>query len=194
MNHSLNSTPGLTPNELHQNWLKVYPFFMVQALLGISIIVINSFVLLLFFLERKTIKTPHKYIISMVVHDALSGVLFIPLLYSRLDYSAFYNVTICFVFSSLGFFIGLNSLSTMLISSIDRYWAIAFPIHHKISRREKISNCKSRISSFDWWFLNFYCRYYFWIVVNFNLRRFTLIGICVRKWPDIGDKWPRVQI
>lgn len=129
-------------NRRHSDWASLKPYFTVQAIFSAIIILNNSFVLLLFFYERKSIKPTHKYIISMVVNELLTGILLIPILCTFFEFYLFTNEKTCFITSTMGFFVIINSLNTILISSIDRYWSIAFPVHYRKYAKDTVCNCK----------------------------------------------------
>uniref|UniRef100_A0A336L0Y4 CSON014241 protein n=1 Tax=Culicoides sonorensis TaxID=179676 RepID=A0A336L0Y4_CULSO len=101
----------------------------------------SSFVLYLFYKERSFIKIAHKYIISMSMNDLIVGFLCCSIAISFFRIEVYVNDKWCQINTAFTMFILYNSLITILIASIDRYWAIAFPIHHKTKVGEKVPNC-----------------------------------------------------
>lgn len=169
-------------NRRHSDWASLKPYFTVQAIFSAIIILNNSFVLLLFFYERKSIKPTHKYIISMVVNDLLTGILFIPTLCTFFEFELFYDPQICFINSSMGFFMIINSLTTILIASVDRYWSIAFPVHYRKHVNDKICNCKCMTIAISSNQNSFFNRYHLWIMVDVSYTCPRINGFQERCW------------
>lgn len=119
-------------SDLYQKWINLTPQIVILGLLSIMVVLINAFVLLLFFFERAAIKTAHKYIISMTANDMTSGMCFVVVVYFKSYFELFKNTKLCEVTSTMGFFLAINNLSTILTSAVDRYWSIAFPIQYKM--------------------------------------------------------------
>lgn len=137
--------------DLYQKWVKLfykefdnqkYAYFIILSFITVIIIFVNFFVLILFYYERTSIKTAHKYIISMSVNDLLVGIVNIPMEFSFFDVHTFLNPGACIANSTIGYFIINNSLITILTASADRYWSIAFPVHYRMRVQNMVPNCE----------------------------------------------------
>lgn len=148
----MSSTAETIPDDLlYEKWFQKfhnefdndkYAYFIILSIITVIIILINSFVLFLFYLERTSIKTAHKYIISMAANDLLTGVVFILMEFSFFDVYTFLNPTACIANSTIVYFIIINSLLTILVASADRYWSIAFPVHYRMRVKDRVPNCE----------------------------------------------------
>lgn len=127
VSHSLNHTSI----ESYQRWTNLMPYFIYFGMLSITAILVNFFVLLLFFFERASIKTAHKYIISISINDLIKGICFAFITYVKTDFGLFNCPKHCVITSKMGIFMTFNTLSTILIATIDRYRCIAYPVHYK---------------------------------------------------------------
>lgn len=117
-------------------------YFIILTILPVIIILVNSFVLFLFYCERASIKTAHKYIISMSLNDLLVGLLTIPVEFSFFEVHTFLNPVACITNSAIVYFIMINSLIAILIASADRYWSVAFPVHYRMRVNDVVPNCE----------------------------------------------------
>lgn len=114
------------------------PSFMALAITMSSVIILgNALVLLLFYQERRSLKIAHKYIISMAVCDLCMGLLSVPAQIYEMDKKVSVDSVNCPWIVGVITSIVLTSLTVLVASSIDRYWAVRFPHHY----RKKASNC-----------------------------------------------------
>lgn len=132
----LNETVNWREEIQYENWYEHQQIRLSLAVfeivLCIIIVVTNSFCLLLFFVERKSQKIAHKFIISLSLADLLQG-LANPGIHLYLVSGAKIESPYCGLVLTCGITVLLISLFAILATSIDRYWAICHPVCYKTS-------------------------------------------------------------
>ena len=101
------------------------------------LIVVGNFLTILIFLKQSLRKRPHFLLISLAVADLLVGLLTVPL-YIAVNTS---SVSAWLVYTSVDIFTGLTSIFTLAVISLERMYAIGWPLRHRalILRSYKIA-------------------------------------------------------
>lgn len=105
-------------------------FTGINSFLAIITTIANIFVLILFFQQRKTLRKTHAFVVSLGIGDLLQGCVGIPLtivLCFTAPLESAECVTICAVRLSICF----TSLFNTVAASLERFWAVNYPIHYR---------------------------------------------------------------
>ncbi|XP_063706153.1 adenosine receptor A3-like [Culicoides brevitarsis] len=116
-------------------------FMALGIIMSIVIVLGNGLVLLLFYQERKSLKISHKYIISMAFCDLFMGLLSVPTQLYMMDNKVPASSKDCPWIMGVITALVQTSLTVLVASSIDRYWAVKFPHHYRIKAQNWIANC-----------------------------------------------------
>lgn len=119
---------------------------VIELSLLCIIVMGNSFVLALFWQERKYHNTSHKYIVSMAVSDLLQGVVNAPVII-YLNTGIKIGSDECLAALIIGSSAAIVSLIIIFATSVDRYWAIVHPVSYKTKSTATVANCKYDIST-----------------------------------------------
>lgn len=119
------------------------PLVVCELLLAGVIVAGNLFVLVLFYQEikRKNHHLSHKYIISMAVSDFMQGAFNAPII-CYLTFDIAVGSLDCLIALVFGTLFAISSLTIILATTIDRYWAICHPFSYKANSTTKIANGK----------------------------------------------------
>lgn len=117
------------------------PYTALEILVAIFAIIGNSMVIIVFYRERRLRRRTNYYIVSLALADLLVGLLGIPFaimasigLPTNL-YSCLFTVSLLIVLCTISIF-------CLVAVSIDRYWAILYPLAYSRNIRTKTVICK----------------------------------------------------
>lgn len=108
----------------------------IEIVLVTLILIGNSFVLALFWQERKYHNTSHKYIISMAISDIVQGLCSAPVV-AFLSTGVKIGSQECLIALIIGSAAAIVSLIIIFITSLDRFWAIVYPVSYKTKSTAK---------------------------------------------------------
>lgn len=113
---------------------KLTIYFLIYCSITFFVIISNAIILILLIKEHRKHKRSHKFITSMIVSDLCSG--FMSVSYGFIIfYPRFVQDFVEFCFVNLVFIciFRYNTLLIKLATSIDRYWAIVYPLNYRIN-------------------------------------------------------------
>lgn len=149
------NTSTLTFNDFHRNGIDYQtandaevninelnvPYTVLEVLVAFFAIVGNAMVIIVFHRERRLRRRTNYYIVSLALADLLVGLLGIPFailasigLPTNL-YSCLFTVSLLIVLCTISIF-------CLVAVSIDRYWAILYPLAYSRNIRTKTVICK----------------------------------------------------
>lgn len=117
------------------------PYTICEVLVALGAVIGNSLVLVAFARERRLRRRTNYYIVSLAVADLLVGLVGIPcaLLASvglpRHLYACLLTISLLVVLCTISIF-------CLVAVSVDRYWAILFPMGYARNVTTKIAICK----------------------------------------------------
>lgn len=121
------------------------PYTTLEILVAIFAMVGNAMVIIVFYRERRLRRRTNYYIVSLALADLLVGLLGIPFailasigLPTNL-YSCLFTVSLLIVLCTISIF-------CLVAVSIDRYWAILYPLAYSRNIRTKTVICKYKIN------------------------------------------------
>lgn len=148
----------------HQSVVKMNSFFLFVFILAEIIAFVlsvfgNLIVCYVIFKDKKLLNRSTKYILSVSIADFLVGLIVVPVGTLRVR-SEFYiknifpkdrnypnfqtigelphNFRACWILASIASVIYTTSLTALIAIALDRFWAICFPISHRIHSTDKI--------------------------------------------------------
>ncbi|XP_063706404.1 adenosine receptor A3-like [Culicoides brevitarsis] len=104
-------------------------FVSINSVISVVTITANTFALILFYQQRRSLRKTHAFVVSLGIGDLLQGCVGIPLtivLCITAPLGSFDCVAICAVRLSICFV----SLFNTVTASLERYWAVIHPIHY----------------------------------------------------------------
>lgn len=128
---------------IHNPVLREYRvvYITISAIISIVMTLGNAFVLLLFYQERHKLKISHKFIISMAVSDFINGCVFMPIMIYKYEAKITSDDSnICPKIATVLLAIFQTSLFVVTTASIDRFWAVVFPVHYRNAMTPKVAN------------------------------------------------------
>lgn len=115
-------------------------YITISAFISIFMTISNAFVLLLFCQERHKLKVSHKFIISMAVCDFINGSIYIPIMIYKYAAEITSDSDICPKISTILLAVFQTSLFVVTTASIDRFWAVVFPVNYRNKMTHKVAN------------------------------------------------------
>lgn len=115
-------------------------YITVSAIISMFMTLSNAFVLILFYRERQRLKISHKFIISMALCDFINGSIYIPIMIYKYEAEITSDSSICPKISMILLAVFQTSLFVVTTASIDRFWAVVFPVHYRNNMTAKVSN------------------------------------------------------
>lgn len=143
MEKNISSTNYTITPEFEKLYYDVlYPYIVPLIFVTIIIVWLNGLILYIFFVDRKSIKTPEKYIISMTCGDFFIGMSNIIVGFQLFYIPAILDPYICYVLNPLGYLRHTISVVSLMITTIDRYHCTAFPHHYHTNVDSRKVNSK----------------------------------------------------
>lgn len=119
-----------------------YPIAIaLNSVIGVIATLMNLFILLLFIQQRKTRDISHKFVISMALADLMEGLFGAPLtsvMASGLTSGPF----LCLITLTIKITIHMLTVFCVVMTSLDRFWAIMAPFHHRYHRTGTFASSK----------------------------------------------------
>lgn len=119
-----------------------YPIAIaLNSVIAVFAVLMNLFIILLFVQQRKTLDISHKFVISMAFADLLEGLLGAPLtavMASGLKAGALS----CLVTLTIKITIHMLTVFGVVMTTIDRFWAIIAPFNHRYYRTSTLAKSK----------------------------------------------------
>lgn len=135
-------------------------YITISAIMSIVMTFSNAFVLLLFYQERYKLKISHRFIISMALCDLINGSVYIPIMIYKYEAKITSDDTeICPKIATVLLAIFQTSLFVVTAASVDRFWAVVFPVHYRNKMTTKVANgehFQAEIETFLMVFSSFY--------------------------------------
>lgn len=134
---SHNAYPATTPDNLELN----YFYAIFELLVAFTACVGNALVITVFHRERRLRKRTNYYIVSLAMADFLVGLLGIPFaVLASIGLPT--NLYGCLLTLSTLVVLCTISIFCLVAVSIDRYWAILYPLAYSRNVRTKTAICK----------------------------------------------------
>ncbi|KAL1452274.1 hypothetical protein WDU94_006562 [Cyamophila willieti] len=118
------------------------PYTICEILVALGAVIGNSLVIIAFGREKRLRRRTNYYIVSLAVADLLVGLVGIPCAimasvgFPRHLYACLFTISLLVVLCTISIF-------CLVAVSIDRYWAILFPMGYARNVTTNIAICKS---------------------------------------------------
>ncbi|ROT82682.1 hypothetical protein C7M84_024158 [Penaeus vannamei] len=148
--HSLTSTPEpvLLSSE-PEEWKLDWTYTVTEILVAVVAVIGNALTVTVFAVDRKLRRLTNYYIVALAVADFLVGVLGIP-------FAILTSIGLpkplwpCLLMLSTLLVLCTTSIFCLVAVSVDRYWAILYPLRYSRVMTAKIARCKYRLCPSFW--------------------------------------------